>query len=145
MIWLASYPRSGSTFLRIVLDEVYGIESSTFHRQKDYPLDGDYATYPVIKTHQLPHELAPADPSIPAVYLVRDGRDCVVSLAHYRKQLLAPESDLEDNLLAAIEAAGLAVTATEVNHQYGFISDSAMGATDKWGVQSISLLAIKTG
>ncbi len=105
MIWLASYPRSGSTFLRIVLDEAYGIESSTFHLQKEYPVDEDYASYPVVKTHLLPDELIPGDPSIAAVYLVRDGRDCVVSLAHYRKQLLAPESDLEANLLAAIEAA----------------------------------------
>ena len=105
MIWLASYPRSGSTFLRIVLDEVYGIESSTFHLQNDYPLDADYAGYPVVKTHQLPDELIPGDRSIPAVYLVRDGRDCVVSLAHYRKQLQAPESDFHLNLLAAIEAA----------------------------------------
>jgi len=105
MIWLASFPRSGSTFLRIVLDEVYGIESSTFHREKDYPVDADYADYPVVKTHLLPDELVPSARSIPAVYLVRDGRDCVVSLAHYRKQLLAPESDFEVNLQEAIEAA----------------------------------------
>jgi len=106
MIWLASFPRSGSTFLRIVLDEVYGIESSTFHRGESYPVDEDYAGYPVVKTHLLPDELVPSDPSIPAVYLVRDGRDCVVSLAHYRKQLIAPESDFEVNLREAIEASG---------------------------------------
>ena len=39
MIWLASYPRSGNTFFRIVLSEVYGIESSTFHHESDYPVD----------------------------------------------------------------------------------------------------------
>jgi ubiquinone/menaquinone biosynthesis C-methylase UbiE len=50
-----------------------------------------------------------------------------------------------DEYCAAIEAAGLAVTTTQVNDQYGFVSDSAMGATDKWGVQSISLLAVKKG
>ena len=50
-----------------------------------------------------------------------------------------------DDYCAAIETAGLAVTTTQVNDQYGFISDSAMGATDKWGVQSISLLAVKKG
>ncbi|HUT92165.1 MAG TPA: glycosyltransferase [Thermoguttaceae bacterium] len=105
MIWLASFPRSGSTFLRIVLDEVYGIESSTFHREEDYPVDEDYADYPVVKTHLLPEELVPRDCSIPAVYLVRDGRDCVVSLAHYRKELIARESDFEVNLREAIEAS----------------------------------------
>lgn len=50
-----------------------------------------------------------------------------------------------DDYSAAIEAVGLTVTTTQVNDQYGFISDSAMGATDKWGVQSISLLAVKKG
>ena len=93
MIWLASFPRSGSTFLRIVLDQVYGIESSTFHREETYPVDANYTRFPVVKTHLLPGQLAPSDPSIPAVYLVRDGRDCVVSLAHYQQQLIAPESD----------------------------------------------------
>lgn len=48
-----------------------------------------------------------------------------------------------DDYCAAIEAAGLTVRATKVNDQYGFISDSAMGATQKWGVKSISLLAEK--
>lgn len=105
MIWLASFPRSGSTFIRIVLDEVYGIESSTLHREADYPVDPDYTEYPVVKTHLLPDELVPADASIPAVYLVRDGRDCAVSLAHYRKQLIAEQSDFEANLLEAIDAA----------------------------------------
>ncbi|NQT18020.1 MAG: glycosyltransferase [Planctomycetes bacterium] len=105
MIWLASFPRSGSTFFRIVLDEVYGIESSTFHREAEYPVDEEYTKFPVVKTHLLPDDLVPSRASIPAVYLVRDGRDCVVSLAHYRKQLLAGDSDFDSNLLAAIEAA----------------------------------------
>ncbi len=105
MIWLASFPRSGNTFLRIVLYEVYGIESSTFHHETNYPVDANYAEFPIVKTHLLPDELTPADPSIPAIYLVRDGRDCVVSLAHYRQQLIAEDSDLETDLLEAIDAA----------------------------------------
>lgn len=105
MIWLASFPRSGSTFFRIVLDEVYGIESGTFHRETSYPVDDDYTDYQVVKTHLLPSELTPEDASIPAVYLVRDGRDCMISLAHYRQQLLAPESDFYGNVLEAIDAA----------------------------------------
>lgn len=50
-----------------------------------------------------------------------------------------------DEYCAAIEAAGLAVTTTQANDKYGFISDNAMGATEKWGVHSISLLAVKKG
>jgi len=104
MIWLVSYPRSGNTFLRNVLFEVYGIASSTFHTETDYPVDADYATYPVVKTHLLPDQLIPNDPNIPVVYLVRDGRDALVSLAHHKKDIYAPDSDFHQNLRAAILA-----------------------------------------
>ena len=104
MIWLASYPRSGNTFFRNVLFEVYGIQSSTFHHESDYPVDPNYARYSVVKTHLLPSQIEPRDDSIPAVYLIRDGRDCVVSLAHYRQQLIDSSSDFRQNLHEAIEA-----------------------------------------
>lgn len=48
-----------------------------------------------------------------------------------------------DNYTAAIESAGLVVETVRVNDQYRFLSDSAVGATDKWGVKSISLHARK--
>lgn len=105
MLWLASYPRSGNTFFRNVLREVYGIESSTFHDESDYPIDPDFDKYPVVKTHQRPSQLPHKLRNAPAVYLVRDGRDCAVSLAWYRKQLLEPTSDFQANLIEAVKAA----------------------------------------
>ena len=51
----------------------------------------------------------------------------------------------QDDYRGAIEAAGLEVVSVETNHAYGFISDNAMGATEKWGVKSVSLLARKPG
>lgn len=105
MIWLASFPRSGNTFFRIVLHEVYGIASSTFHQETAYRVDADYDRYAVVKTHLLPQQLVPDDPAIPAVYLVRDGRDALVSIAHHRKDIVAPGSDFEMNLQEAIIAA----------------------------------------
>jgi hypothetical protein len=104
MIWLASYPRSGNTFFRTVLYYVYGVESSTFHTDPECRIIADYDKYPVVKTHQLPGELVPADPDIPAVYIVRDGRDCLVSMAHQRKDMVAPDSDYETNLRDVILA-----------------------------------------
>ncbi len=106
MIWLASYPRSGNTFFRIVLHEVYGIESSTFHLESRYPVDPDYDKYPVVKTHLLPGQLVPRDPDIPAVYLVRDGRDALVSMANQRVDLIDSASDFRQNLKEAILAEG---------------------------------------
>ncbi len=105
MIWLASYPRSGNTFLRIVLQEVYGLRTSSFHEESGRPLDPDYADYPAVKTHLLPHQLRPRDPSIPAVYIVRDGRDCVVSMAYQRRDILNQGTDLRSHMREAIVAA----------------------------------------
>ncbi|MFT4664003.1 MAG: glycosyltransferase involved in cell wall biosynthesis [Polaribacter sp.] len=104
MIWLASFPRSGNTFFRNVLYEVYGIESSTFHQETNYSVDEGYSQYSVVKTHLLPNQIEPKDPSIKSVYLVRDGRDALVSIAHHRKDIVAPGSDFEINLLEAIIA-----------------------------------------
>ena len=49
----------------------------------------------------------------------------------------------QDDYRAAVEAAGLRVEKVQDNPQYLFISDNALGASKKYGVKSISLLAIK--
>jgi hypothetical protein len=80
-IRVASYPRSGNTFLRIVLHRRYGIRTSTV-----YDVDGvaarlgpDSVGYAdvseFVKTHR-PRDPADEDP---AICLIRDGRDAVVS------------------------------------------------------------------
>ena len=89
-----------------MLHEVYGIRSSTFHRESAYPLDADYADHAVVKTHLLPHQMVPDDPAIPAVYLVRDGRDAVVSMAHHRADLVHPGTDYREALRETILAEG---------------------------------------
>ncbi len=48
-----------------------------------------------------------------------------------------------DDYLAAIEAAGLRVETVRDNPAYAFLSDSAQGATETYGIKSISLLAVK--
>jgi arsenite methyltransferase len=49
----------------------------------------------------------------------------------------------QKNYCAQIEAAGLHVAKMEDNPEYQFISDNARGASKKFGVKSVSLLAIK--
>ncbi len=49
----------------------------------------------------------------------------------------------QDDYSAAIEAAGLRVVSREDNTQYRFLTDNARGASKKFGVKSISLLAVK--
>lgn len=92
LIWLASYPRSGNTFLRTILWQCFGTRSASV-----YPSDlgsnkaledyvghiehdaGHRITFPegsikLIKTHEYPREDGPA------IYVIRDGRDACLSL-----------------------------------------------------------------
>ncbi len=93
LIWIASFPRSGNTFLRVILESIYGVPSYTIYANETQgkPWSG---TLPCpatalsearlqdltfIKTH----ELCAADALGPALYVVRDGRDAYVSYAHF--------------------------------------------------------------
>jgi hypothetical protein len=97
IVWVCSYPRSGNTFLRIVLKQVYGVRTSVI-----YDVDGvaervgrDLVGYTdragtltamraaseahFVKTHRQRDNAV--DEADRAIYLVRDGRDAVVSWA----------------------------------------------------------------
>jgi hypothetical protein len=96
LVWLASYPRSGNTFLRLVLRNRYAIASNCSEWRCDAPPPRNFARTaflapgysdpddPVVasvigmKTHSLP----PNDTDR-AVYIVRDGRDSLVSHAYF--------------------------------------------------------------
>ena len=106
MIWLASYPRSGNTFFRNVLFEVYGISSSTYHLGKKKKVAPNLASFPIVKTHLLPHQLPVEYQSIKSIYLIRDGRDASVSLAHHRKEIKKTNSNYLTNLTKVILGIG---------------------------------------
>ncbi|MEM8585649.1 MAG: glycosyltransferase, partial [Bacteroidota bacterium] len=106
MIWLASFPRSGNTFFRNVLYEVYGLSSSTYHKDPQRVHDPDFASAPVVKTHLLPVQLPESLQNKPSVYIVRDGRDSLVSIAHHRKDIVAPGTDFYNNVIEATLAQG---------------------------------------
>jgi len=50
-----------------------------------------------------------------------------------------------DSYRELIERAGFKVQTVQDNPDYRFISDRAMGATRKFGVKSVSILAVKSG
>jgi hypothetical protein len=102
IVWIASFPRSGNTFLRIVMNRLYDVRTSVVYDfdgvadRLGPPLVG-YEERPgtfaamrespglhVVKTHR------PRDEQIldgdKAVCLVRDGRDCLVSWARQRSE-----------------------------------------------------------
>jgi hypothetical protein len=96
LLWLASYPRSGNTFLRLLLRTRYAIASECSEWKRDKPpprtfsksafFAPDYSSpdEPAVsnvtgmKTHSLP-----PNKTDPAVYIVRDGRDSLVSYAYF--------------------------------------------------------------
>jgi hypothetical protein len=97
IVWIASYPRSGNFFLRTVLWESFGrVKSGTLYSQRlesyaakkgyGFQVDSDSLARlsrsrecVFVKTHALPR----ADDDSPAIYLVRDGRDAVLSYARF--------------------------------------------------------------
>jgi hypothetical protein len=110
MYWLASYPRSGNTFLRILFKEVYGINTWEGYG-KESPLnvisktDGIDSTKPIIiKTHELPSKTQIPVEKLKTIYLVRDGRDAVISMAYHRCQIVKPQSNYTFNLLTNVLA-----------------------------------------
>lgn len=104
IIWLASYPRSGNTFFRILLNHLYGIKTPTVYIGNDNTalvvgkelvghVPDEWTTEEMaakpeilfVKTHRR------ANDTYPSIYLFRDGRDALVSYA----RLKASEGDVK--------------------------------------------------
>jgi len=103
LVWLASYPRSGNTLVRVVLNDAFNIKTRALDGHGD---DRVFSSRPgvieavghvssdkrgadlieeahrsdqlyILKTHE------PPITDDPAIYIVRDGRSSVVSYYHY--------------------------------------------------------------
>lgn len=112
IIWLASYPRSGNTYFRILLNHLYGIKTPTAyvgndgtafvvgkelvgHVADEWTVD-EMAAKPetlIVKTHRR------AADHHPAIYLFRDGRDVLVSYAHMRAEEGRPYAEVLRELI----------------------------------------------
>lgn len=97
VIWLASYPRSGNTLLRTILWQCFGLPSGSVYpddlggnraladyvghiergpnRETTFPV----GSIPMMKTHEFPKDRGHA------IYVIRDGRDVIVSLWKFYK------------------------------------------------------------
>ncbi len=108
-IFLISYPKSGNTWFRyLTMSVVYGVSpayapkglledlSPDVHQRRFYHR---FASPMFIKSHSLPQPQYRR-----VVYLVRDGRDALVSYLHYARNF---EHRLTDDLTAARTGAGL--------------------------------------
>jgi hypothetical protein len=121
IVWLASYPRSGNTLLRLVLKEAFG--KFTYSEYNDLTDIGDdralarkvnHVSYPMswdayyelarkkpklylVKTHGPPKDDAPA------IYVLRDGRAASVSYRHYLNNYGKLPTTLRDVVLGSVE------------------------------------------
>lgn len=84
IIWLASFPRSGNSFFREVSRNYFGREVYSIYQEKKASVDATElqrmaqdVESSVVKTHEMPVD------ANHAIYLVRDGRDALVSLTWY--------------------------------------------------------------
>jgi hypothetical protein len=123
IVWLASFPRSGNTLVRILLHHVFGRQSYSLYEER--PGEGGEENIAsvmgsagqvsmddldvlrrrpdtsLVKTHGLP-----CDDS-PALCLVRDGRDALVSYGHFVRAYepaAAGRRTFEDQLRILIES-----------------------------------------
>jgi Sulfotransferase domain len=95
ILWLASFPRSGNTMVRMLLHHVYGTRTHSLYEEESQPalaaavgsagqFDQEHlerlrrrSEWYVVKTHGFPLD------DSPALCVVRDGRDALVSYAHF--------------------------------------------------------------
>lgn len=82
IIWMASYPRAGNSYLKDILEDCFGLHTYSIYdelRQPKINVEAARQSPEVyfVKTHEMPQD------SAPALYIVRDGRDVLVSYAQF--------------------------------------------------------------
>ena len=108
-IWLASYPRSGNTFLRLILNQVFGLRTASVYKAETRSWEVAPGLVEIIGHYE---EVSPSQPRIeaprivkthdgpsdegPAIYIVRDGRSSIVSYFHYLRDIELLNIALED-------------------------------------------------
>jgi len=125
-IWLASYPRSGNTLLRLLLRHVFGLRTASVYAGEIRTWEGargladlvghyekadlsaadleataagrDTETNPPEAFQIVKTHEAPLD-SGPAIFIVRDGRSSIVSYFHYLRDINSSTVALEDVLM----------------------------------------------
>lgn len=107
IVWLASYPRSGNTFLRTILWQCFGLRSASIYPNDlggnktleeyvghiehgpDKQIRFPENSIPLVKTHEY------ASDNSPTIYVIRDGRAACVSLWKFDNKSLPLEAIIE--------------------------------------------------
>ncbi len=110
VVWLASYPRSGNTFLRTILWQCFSLRSASIYkndlggnhdleeyvghieRESDGSIPFSGNSIQLIKTHEYPMD------DNPAIYVIRNGRVASVSLWKFYNGKLPFDAIIEGRL-----------------------------------------------
>ena len=125
IIWLASYPRSGNTFFRVLLNRVFVTKTHSIYDDKfdigadknlsnivgheflpdEFTLDWarrSDETF-ILKTHDYPSDVCDGDK---AIYLLRDGRESVLSYYSYHRDYTDQKKCLLDIIAGDTQFGG---------------------------------------
>ena len=109
--WLASYPRSGNTFIRTILFNCFGIKTASVYpkdlggrrileefvghieHNQDKTITFQKGSIPIIKTHKLNKD------NNRAIYVIRDGRAASISLWHFYAKKISKKDIILGNTI----------------------------------------------
>lgn len=118
IVWLASYPRSGNTFFRVILNSVFNIKTYSIYDDKG-DIGADEKTSEVVGHEFLPenfdiqkardekkvyyiktHELLDnrVDDNDKVIYLIRDGRESTLSFTKHENTFSNQKKELIDTI-----------------------------------------------
>lgn len=115
IVWIASFPRSGNNLCLLTLSKVFGARTGSAMNPRslasELSLDPDADLRTALReldetVFVKTHRVAPRQDDDPALYLVRDGRDSLVSYAHFMKARGVPRFaslSFEEILAALLE------------------------------------------
>lgn len=117
IVWLSSYPRSGNTFFRVILNSVFHLKTYSIYNDtgdigadeatsdivghaflpEDFDIDKARESTEIyyIKTHDLLENVHVSSLD-KVIYLIRDGRESTLSFAKHRKNYYGKSDDLKD-------------------------------------------------
>jgi hypothetical protein len=135
IVWVASFPRSGNNLcsrqtLRAVFRAKTGAVQNLESLLPRLSLDGAPEPIPAMREHDetiflKTHRLVDARDPSPAIYIVRDGRDSLVSYAHF------VESQGEPAFASATFEEALATLIEREDHDYGSWSGNVRAWTSR--------------
>ena len=109
--WLASYPRSGNTFVRTILFNCFGIKTASVYpndlggrtileefvghieHNQDKTITFQKGSIPIIKTHKFNKD------NNRAIYVIRDGRAASISLWHFYAKKISKKDIILGNTI----------------------------------------------